>query len=58
MDELSDELVPEPRRCVVCEKLWGVFGLLLAGVFAFIATDVLTNGALSDLIGRKGHDDE
>lgn len=41
----------EPKRCLLCERVSGVFGLLLGGVILFIAIDVLSGGWLSGMIG-------
>jgi len=41
----------EPKRCILCERVSGVFGLLLGTVILFIAIDVLSGGRLSDMIG-------
>jgi len=41
----------EPKRCILCERVSGIFGLLLGTVILFIAIDVLSGGRLSDMIG-------
>ena len=41
------------KKCVLCDKVWGVFGLLLGGVFLFISIDVLFGGVLSNMISNR-----
>lgn len=40
----------EKKKCTLCERLGGVFGVLLGGILLFISIDVLTGGKLSTLI--------
>jgi len=49
MDEIAPDVTP-PKRCIMCERVSGIFGLLLGGIILFIAVDVLSGGKLSNLI--------
>jgi hypothetical protein len=49
----AGEMAPEPKRCILCERVSGIFGLLLGSVILFIAIDVLSGGRLSDMIGGR-----
>jgi len=48
----------EPKRCVMCEKLGGIFGILFGSILLLISIDLLTGGAISGLLGRTVDDDE
>jgi hypothetical protein len=56
---MDDEIMPpaeEPKRCVMCERMTGVFGILLGTVILLIAIDILSNGGISNLISGGAKD--
>jgi len=59
---MDDEIMPteEPKkRCVMCERASGIFGLLLGSIILFIAIDTLTGGKIAAMIsGRVEANDE
>lgn len=46
------------KKCVMCDKLWGVFGLLISVAFIYISIDVLTDGAITRVISGSGREAE
>lgn len=52
---MSEDIMPteEPKRCVMCERVSGIFGILLGAIVLFIGIDILTNGAISGLISGR-----
>lgn len=49
---------PEVKKdCVLCNTVWGVFGVLIGIAFVFIGADLLTGGFISSLISGKVDDD-
>ena len=39
------------KKCVFCDRIWGVFGVALGGLIMLIGFDLLSGGALARVIG-------
>lgn len=48
----------EEKECKLCDRIWGVFGLILAVGFLYISIDVLTGGFITTAIAGKGKTDD
>jgi hypothetical protein len=44
----TDEIMP--KKCVMCERLSGMFGIALGLVVLLIGIDLLTDGGISKMI--------
>jgi hypothetical protein len=39
------------KKCVLCDRIWGVFGIALGVLIIGIGADLLSGGVISRLIG-------
>lgn len=49
----AQNLETQERECKWCDRGWGAIGLLIGGVIALFALDLLLDGRISELI--TGH---
>jgi len=43
----------EKKKCVLCDRIWGLFGIALGIVFLYISFDVLTDGRITTALSRR-----
>lgn len=50
---------PEERKCVLCDRVWALFGIAIGVVFLYMSIDILTGSKLtSALSGGKVEGDD
>lgn len=53
MSDETTEPTEGKRECVLCDRVWALFGVALGLVFIFISADILSGSALSTMLGGK-----
>ena len=49
MDSQAD---PEERKCVLCDRVWALFGIAVGLVFLYMSVDILTGSKLTSMLNR------
>jgi hypothetical protein len=57
-DEVSPVEGDEVRKCVLCDRVWALFGIAVGVVFLYMSIDILTGSKLTSALslGRDSDD--
>jgi len=51
MDSLNEPM--EERKCVLCDRVWALFGIAVGIVFLYMSIDILTGSKLTSALNRS-----
>lgn len=59
MDSQDDATPVEgERKCVLCDRVWALFGIAIGVVFLYMSIDILTGSKLTSALSRGRDSDD